>query len=68
MILDFLHIGWSNFICDRSSRLATKKPGREDRPRRKKRANKYDEKLKVNGTFEDLVKELITPKNPTKKK
>ena len=24
MILDFLHIGWSNFICDRSSRLATK--------------------------------------------
>ena len=36
MILDFLHIGWSNFICDRSSRLATKKSGREDRPRRKK--------------------------------
>jgi len=24
MILDFLHIGWSNFICDRSSCLATK--------------------------------------------
>ena len=24
MVLDFLYIGWSNFICDRSSRLATK--------------------------------------------
>ena len=28
----------------------------------KKRATKYDEKLQVKGTFEDLVKELITPK------
>lgn len=28
----------------------------------KKRANKYDEKLVINGSFEDLVKELITPK------
>jgi hypothetical protein len=34
----------------------------------KKRANKYDEKLIINGSFEDLVKELVTPKSPTKKK
>lgn len=34
----------------------------------KKRANKYDEKLIITGSFEDLVKELVTPKNPTKKK
>lgn len=27
-----------------------------------KRANKYEEKLVINGSFEDLVKELITPK------
>ena len=33
----------------------------------KKRANKYEEKLTINGTFEQLVKELITPKLPTKK-
>ena len=37
----------------------TKKP--------KKRANKYEEKLQINGTFEDLVKELITPKKSVKK-
>ena len=34
----------------------------------KKRATKYDEKLIINGSFEDLVKELVTPKTPTKKK
>lgn len=33
----------------------------------KKRETKYDEKLKVNGTFEDLAKALITPKTPKKK-
>ena len=33
----------------------------------KKRASKYEEKLTINGSFEDLVKELITPKSPTKK-
>jgi hypothetical protein len=33
-----------------------------------KRANKYDEKLIINGSFEDLVKELVTPKAPAKKK
>jgi hypothetical protein len=34
----------------------------------KPRANKYDEKLQINGSFEDLVKALVTPKHPTKKK
>lgn len=33
----------------------------------KKRANKYNEKLQVNGSFEDLVKELVTPKTTQKK-
>lgn len=28
----------------------------------KKRADKYDEKLKINGSFEDLVKALANPK------
>ena len=37
-------------------------------PKPKKRANKYEEKLIINGSFEELVKELITPKSPTKKK
>jgi len=35
----------------------TKKP--------KKRASKYEEKLQINGTFEELVKELIIPKKKT---
>lgn len=34
----------------------------------KKRADKYDEKLKINGSFEDLAKALITPRQPTKPK
>jgi len=34
----------------------------------KPRANKYDEKLQINGSFEDLVKELVTPKKTVKKK
>lgn len=33
-----------------------------------KRPDKYQEKLKLNGTFEQLLGELITPKNPIKKK
>ena len=33
----------------------------------KKRADKYDEKLKINATFEELAKALVSPKNPTKK-
>jgi hypothetical protein len=38
---------------------------------KKPRATKYDEKLVINGTFEDLVKTLITPtpvQLPLKKK
>jgi len=37
-------------------------------PKPKKRANKYDEKLKVTATFEELAKALVTPKTPLKKK
>lgn len=33
----------------------------------KNRADKYENKLTINGSFEDLVKELVTPK-PTSKK
>ena len=36
-------------------------------PKPKKRADKYEEKLKINGSFEDLVKALVTPKTTTKK-
>jgi hypothetical protein len=32
-----------------------------------KRANKYEEKLQVNATFEELAKALVTPKASTKK-
>ena len=34
----------------------------------KERATNYDERLTINGKFEDLVKELITPNNQPKKK
>lgn len=34
----------------------------------KQRANKYEQKLRIKGSFEDLVKALVTPNNPTKKK
>ena len=37
-------------------------------PKPKKRANKYEEKLRINGSFEDVIKALISPKNPIKKK
>ena len=43
------------------------KPTKTSKPK-KQRANKYDDKLQINGSFEDLMKELITPANPTKKK
>ena len=33
----------------------------------KPRASKYEEKLKLNGSFEELVKELVTPKIAVKK-
>lgn len=32
----------------------------------KKRASKYEQKLVINGSFEDLVKELVTPKKAVK--
>jgi hypothetical protein len=33
----------------------------------KPRAAKYDEKLQIKGSFEELVKELVTPKKALKK-
>jgi hypothetical protein len=44
---------------------AKKKPANK---KPKKRADKYDEKLQIHGSFEDLVKALVTPKQPIKKK
>lgn len=48
--------------------MSTKKPKEKKPISPKKRANKYDEKLTINGSFEDLVKELSTPASTTKKK
>lgn len=48
--------------------MATKKPTKKKPKPTKQRANKYDEKLTINGSFEDLVKELITPASTPKKK
>jgi hypothetical protein len=42
---------------------ATKQKKKAD----KKRANKYEQKLQINGSFDDLVKALVTPKTPAKK-
>jgi|HubBroStandDraft_3_1064219.scaffolds.fasta_scaffold99008_2 hypothetical protein len=36
--------------------------------KKSKRANKYEEKLQINGSFEDVMKALVTPKQPVKKK
>lgn len=36
--------------------------------KKSKRASKYEEKLKINGSFEDVMKVLVTPKQPVKKK
>ncbi len=41
---------------------------KKKKPTPKKRASKYEEKLYLNGSFEDVMKELITPKSPAKKK
>lgn len=46
--------------------MATKKKAAKKPP--KKRANKYEEKLKLDGTFEQLLGELLHPKKPIKKK
>ncbi len=48
--------------------MAAKKnqPKKDTKPP-KKRANKYEEKLKLNGTFEQLLSELANPKKPIKK-
>lgn len=35
---------------------------------KKPRASKYKEKIVINGTFDELVQALITPKEPVKKK
>lgn len=35
---------------------------------KKPRASKYEEKIIINGTFDELVKTLITPKEPAKNK
>ncbi len=42
----------------------TKKPAKPA----KERASKYEEKLKVDMNFEELIKVLVTPKTPIKKK
>ena len=47
--------------------MPTKKVTTKPAKKSKKRASKYDEKLKVNGSFEDLVNELVTPKKEIKK-
>lgn len=44
------------------------KPKKTTSKKPKKRADKYEEKLKLNGSFEDIIKALVTPKNPVKKK
>jgi hypothetical protein len=40
---------------------------KKEKPK-KPRANKYEEKLLINGTFDELVKTLITPIESLKKK
>lgn len=49
--------------------MAKTKKGKTAPPStRSKRASKYDEKLQINGTFEEAMKALVTPKQPIKKK
>ena len=51
------------------TRMATKKKkAAKKKTTPKKRPDKYAEKLKLNGTFEQLLGELINPKTPLKKK
>jgi hypothetical protein len=42
------------------------KPDKKEKPK-KIRDAKYNEKIVINGTFDELVKELITPKEKTNK-
>lgn len=47
----------------------SKKPSKKPTPKKKKKAPaKYKEKFVVDGSFEDIMKELITPKNNGVKK
>ena len=48
--------------------MAKSKKQAKPKKQPKERATKYDDKLQINGSFEDLVKELITPKEQPKKK
>ena len=34
---------------------------------KKKRADKYDSKLAINGSFEDVIKVMVTPGKPVEK-
>lgn len=34
---------------------------------KKKRADKYDTKLAINGSFEDVIKVMVTPQKPEPK-
>lgn len=36
--------------------------------KKSKRASKYEEKLQINGSFEDVMKALVNPRQPIKKK
>jgi hypothetical protein len=46
------------------------KAAKKTKPKKaaKPRADKYEDKLQIKGSFEDLVKALVTPKQPVKKK
>lgn len=52
----------------KAKKTATKQTKKATKAHTKPRAANYEEKLTINGSFEDLVKELITPNAPTKKK
>lgn len=45
-----------------------KKSIRKTSKKKVKKLSKYDEKIVINGSFEELVKELVTPKNNIKAK
>ena len=45
-----------------------KTPKKKETKPIKKRADKYDEKLKVNASFEEIMKALVNPTQPAKKK